>query len=547
MKEIIEAIELLTMEKEILTEDVKNSLKKTFAGLRDPVTVEVFTQIGVNDVFNEAAVDLLKIISQLTDKIKVGFYSVKDEHAKKRKALRSPTILLEPDRYSIRYTGAPAGEEASSFIISLLMLSTGKSLLSDGSKKRLDRLKEKREVRIFVSPTCPYCPQQVLYAVSSAIEKKDLIFVEMIEIYENADLAEKYAAMSVPRTFLGETLLSAGLQPEENFIESLVQGKTVEYIMPEDRKDLKDYDIVVIGGGPAGLTAAIYAERSGLKSIIFEKANIGGQITITPVVENYPGFSRIAGKTLVEMMAKQTMEYSPVLQGVGVTDIKKKDSGFEVSTTAGNYKARAVIIAAGAATRKLNVPGEDTFAGRGVSYCATCDGYIFKDGKNVIVVGGGNSALTDALYLDSLGAHVTIVHRRESFRAEERLQQSVFQRNMPVITNAVVLEIQGKKVVEKVILVNLKTGEKKILAVQGVFIAIGYEPDNELAKKLGVELGDEGYIKVDEHMKTSMPLVYAAGDITGGVKQIVTAVSQGAIAALAVFEDLSSPYWKKGM
>lgn len=533
------------MKEELITEDIKNSLRETFKQLKDTVLIEVYTQAGVNEPFNEAAVSLLKVMPELTDKIKVSFYKLRDEYAKKSGVERSPTILIAPDKYNIRYTGAPAGEEAGSFVLALIMASTGRTFISDDSRKRLERLKEKRHVRVFVSPTCPYCPQQVLYMVSAVIAKKDLISAEVIEIYENMDLAEKYAAMSVPKTFIGETLIASGVQPEDYFIESVVEGKPVEYVMPAGRQELKDYDIVVIGGGPAGLTSAMYAERSGLKSIVLEKATVGGQIAITPIVENYPGFAKIAGKMLVDMMAKQTMEYAVLLQGAAVNDIKKKNGGFEVSTGMGIYNARALIIATGAGSRKLNVPGENRLAGRGVSYCATCDGYLFKDGKNVIVAGGGNSALTDALYLDSLGAHVTIVHRRDAFRAEERLQQSVYQRNIPVLWNCAIKEIHGKSVVENVTIEDTKTGKKSELKAQGVFVAIGYEPNNDIAKKLGLELYEEGYIKVDEHMRTSMPFVYAAGDITGGVKQIVTAVSQGAIAALTVFEDISNPYWKK--
>lgn len=377
-----------------------------------------------------------------------------------------------------------------------------------------------------------------------AIEKKDFVSAEIIEIYENKDLAEKYAAMSVPKTFVGETLIASGLKPEDVFIEAVIEGKPVEYVMPVGREDLREYDVVILGGGPAGLTAAMYAERSGLKSIVFEKANIGGQVAITPVVENYPGFVSIAGKTLVDLMAKQAMEYALVLQGSGVDDIKKKDKGFEIVTSRGIYNAKAIIIATGAGSKKLNALGEEKFAGRGVSYCATCDGYLFKDGKSVIIVGGGNSALTDALYLDSLGAHVTIVHRKDAFRAEERLQQAVFQRNMPVLWNSAIKEINGDMVVEKVKIEDVKTGQTKEINADAVFIAIGYEPYNDIAKKLGLALDEEGYIKVDDRMRASMPLVYAAGDITGGVKQIVTAVSQGASAALTAFEDIANPYWK---
>jgi len=536
---------ICSMEKELITEDIKAALKEAFKELKDDVLIEVYTKIGVNDMFNGLAVDIINATAEASSKIKIKLYKVGDENSKNRNVHRPPTILIAPDKYSIRYTGAPLGEEGRSLVQSIIMASTGQTLVSPDTKKRLQRLKEKRHVRVFVSPTCPYCPQQALYAVSAAIELKGLVSAEVIEIYENRDLAEKYSAMSVPRTFVGETLVSPGLQTEEYFAESLIEGKPVEYVMPAGREGLKDYDLVVIGAGPAGLTAAMYAERSGLKSIVFEKANVGGQIAITPVVDNYPGFASIAGKTLVELMAKQTMNYSSILQGVSVSDIKKKDRGFEITTGRGIYNAKAIVIATGAGGKKLNAAGEDRLAGRGVSYCATCDGYFFKDGKNVIVVGGGNSALTDALYLDSLGAHVTIVHRKDAFRAEDRLQQSVFQRNVPVMWNTSVKEITGDSIVEKVKVEDTKTGDTNIIKADAVFVAIGYEPNNAIAEGLGLKVDEEGYIKVDDKMRTSMPLVYAAGDITGGVKQIVTAVSQGAVAALTAFEDIANPYWKK--
>jgi thioredoxin reductase (NADPH) len=530
----------IPMEKEILTEDIRKILRATFRDLRDDVMIEVYTKKGVNDTFNDIAVGLIKQIASLTNKIKPQFYQVGDEAAKKRGVSRSPTVLIAPDTYSIRYTGAPVGEEGHSFIMTLLMVSTGKTVISDDSRTRLKRLKEKRQVKVFVSPTCPYCPQLVLYAASAAMEKKDLVSLEIIEIYENRDLAEKYGALSVPKAFSGETLIAPGLQSEEYFIESLIQEKPVEFVMPSGREDLKEYDMVIIGGGPAGLTAAVYAERSGLKSIVFEKATIGGQITITPIVENYLGFSSIAGKTLVDLMAKQAMEYALILQGVSVNEIKKTGGGFDVVTGKGIYKTKAIIIATGGDNKKLDAPGEKRLAGRGVSYCATCDGYLFKDGKSVIVVGGGNSALTDALYLESLGAHVTMVHRKDAFRGEDRLQQSVFQRNIPVLWNSTVKEILGKTIVDKVIIEDTKTGNSQTIKADGVFIAIGFEPNDEIGRKLGLDLDQEGYIRVDEKMRTSLPMVYAAGDITGGLKQIVVAVSQGSVAALTAFEDISN-------
>jgi thioredoxin reductase (NADPH) len=533
------------MGKEIITEDIRKILKDTFKDLTGEVRVEVYTKEGENDTFNNIAVGIIEAMSEASGRIKSYFYKIGDEHSGKRNVLRSPTILIAPDKYNIRYTGAPVGEEGRSLIMSVLMASTGRTILSDDSRKRLERLQGKRHVRVFASPTCPYCPQQVIYAVCSAIEKKDLVSAEVIEIYENQDLAEKYRAMSVPTTYVGETYILTGLQQEEYFIESLIEGRPVEYVMPAGREELRDYDVVIIGGGPAGLTAAVYAERSGLKSIIFEKASVGGQIALTPVVENYPGFGSIAGKTLVEMMAKHAMSYAPVLQGTGVDDIRKKDSHFEVTTSKGAYKAKAIIIATGADSKKLDAAGEKRLSGRGVSYCATCDGFMFKDGKTVIVVGGGNKALTDALYLESLGAHVTVVHRKDAFRGEDRLQQSLFQRKIPVIWNSRVVEITGDRFVEKVKAEDIKTGTVSEIKADGVFIAVGYEPNNEIAKKLRLDLDEEGYIKVDGAQRTSMPMVYAAGDITGGVKQIVVAVGQGSVAALSAFEDIASPYWKK--
>lgn len=535
------------MAEEILTSVMKESLKESFRQLRDDVTLMAFTKKGTNDQFNDFTVRFVKEISGLDSRIKAELHEIGDALSEKYNVQRSPTLLISPEKYSIRYTGAPLGEEGRSFVMSVIMASTGQGIISEGSKERLNKLKDRRHVRVFVSPTCPYCPQEVLYATSAAVQKSDLVSAEVVEIYENRDLAEQYEAMSVPKTYIGETLTAAGLEPEEYFIESLIQGKPVEHVMPVepvDKEELRDYDLVILGGGPAGLTALIYAGRSGLKSVIFEKANVGGQVTITPVVENYPGFQKVAGKTLVDMMAQQAMDYAPVLQGVGVDDIKRKDKGFEISTARGVYRAKAIILATGAVHRTLDAPGEKAFSGRGVSYCATCDGYLFKDGKSVLVVGGGNSALTDALYLDSIGAHVTVAHRRDAFRAEARLQESLFQRKIPVLWNSKVAEILGTKVVEKVKIEDIKTGKTRDIKVDGVFVAIGYRPNNEIARRLGLGLDEKGYIKVDRQQRTSIPFVYAAGDVTGGEKQIAVAVGQGSTAAISAFEDLATPYWK---
>ncbi|UCD34115.1 MAG: FAD-dependent oxidoreductase [Nitrospiraceae bacterium] len=531
---------------EIITPDTRKLLGETLGQLKGEVTLMLFTKKGVNDPFNEFSDKFIREISSVSSRIRHEFHSIGDEASKKFSVERSPTLLISPETYHLRYTGAPLGEEGRSLIIAIMMVSLGQTIMSDDSRKRLDRLKVRRHVRVFVSPTCPYCPQQALYALSAAVYRKDLVSAEIIEIYQNQDLAEQEGAMSVPTTYVDETHTSSGLEPEENFMESLIEGRPVRYVMPAGMEDKRDYDLVILGGGPAGLTAAMYAERSGLRSIVFERANIGGQITITPVVENYPGIQRIAGKTLVDMLARQTLEYAPVLQGVSVDAISVQGrKGFEVRTSRGIYHARGIIIATGAEHRRLNIPGEARLAGRGVSYCATCDGFLFREGKKVVVIGGGNSALTDALYLDSLGAQVTILHRKDAFRAQARLQDALKQRNIPVLWNSSAMEILGDKKVESLKIENLTSGTKEEREANGVFIAIGYDPVNAIAGKLGLRLSKEGYVIADDRQRTSMPFVYAAGDVTGGIKQITVAVGQGSVASLSAFEDLSSPYWKK--
>jgi thioredoxin reductase (NADPH) len=292
------------------------------------------------------------------------------------------------------------------------------------------------------------------------------------------------------------------------------------------------------------MTAAIYAERAGLKSVVIEKANIGGQIAITPVVENYPGFTKIAGKSLVDLITQQALQYVNIHISEEISELVNKEDRFHIKTNRAYYIARGIVIATGVSSRELNVPGEKMFWGRGVSYCAECDGYFFKDGKTVLIVGGGNTAATDALYLHTLGAKVSMVHRGEQLRAEKRLQDSISSADIPVMWDSEVNEITGGRVVTAVKIRDNKSGTITEMPVDGIFVAIGYKPNNEIAKILGLELDGYGYIKTDNEQRTSMPMVYAAGDITGGVKQIVVAVGQASVAALTAFEDLSNPYWK---
>ncbi len=537
-------------QQEIIPDDVKQAIRETFnEGLKEPVIIEVYTKSGRNDDFNKAAVALIKALAELTDKLKVSFHTVGDEQSVKRNVTRTPTVLIAPDKYRIRYTGAPVGEEGRSFLIALMMASTGNTLLTEPAAAKVrEQLREKRDIQVFVSPTCPYCPQQVLAAFSAAIVKPDLISAEAVEIYENQDLAESLGSLAVPQTFMNNTFTGAGLQPEPLFLESLLTLKEPQVASTQISGEPVEKDLVIVGGGPAGLTAAIYAVRAGLNSIVIEKSNLGGQIAITPVVENYPGFMRIGGKSLVDLIAQQAAQYAEIHIGEYVTEVAKEreDGRISLKTNHAIYHTKGLVIATGVGNRVLEAVGAQKFYGRGVSYCATCDGYFFKDGKSVIVVGGGNTAITDALYLHNLGAKVTLIHWRDALRAEARLQESFKQSGIAALWDSEVREITGDKIVKAIKIEDKKSGAVNEMPVDGVFVAIGYVPNNELAIQLGLDLDDQGYIKTDLlTMRTSQPGVYAAGDITGAPKQIAVAVAHGSMAAMTAFEDVTSSFSKK--
>jgi len=268
---------------------------------------------------------------------------------------------------------------------------------------------------------------------------------------------------------------------------------------------------------------------------------VGGQVSITPMVENWPGFRSIPGKQLMEMINAQVRDYVPVLEGQEVGEIKV-GKHVEAVATGGHFIGQALILATGTSHRHLGVAGEDKLYGHGVSYCATCDGYFYK-GKPVIVVGGGNTAMTDTLYLKNLGAKVTILARGSEFKGEQPLKDSIDREKIPVLWNTEIVEIMGDKQVTGVKVKNRNDEKEKELKADAVFVAIGEVPNNQLASQIGLKLDEYGYVTIDRYGRTNIPRVYGAGDITGGVRQIVTAVGEGASAASSAFEDISHPYW----
>lgn len=296
------------------------------------------------------------------------------------------------------------------------------------------------------------------------------------------------------------------------------------------------YDLIIIGAGPAGLAAGIYAQRTGLKTILLEKAGPGGLICLTDKIENYPGFPEaVGGFDLAERIRRQAENLGlPIeIAEVKALEIEKAGGQAVVKTADNDYRALAVILAVGSWPKPLDIPGEKGFAGRGVSYCAVCDGAFFK-GKIVAVVGGGDSALEEAIYLSQLAKEVLIVHRRDRLRAADLLQKRAqAKNNIKLLLNFQPKEIKGDGQVRSLVLEEVAGGQTQEVAVDGIFISIGYQPATGFLKGL-VKLDDIGFIMTDENMLTSRPAIFAAGDCRRKLfRQAVTAAADGAVAALS--------------
>jgi thioredoxin reductase (NADPH) len=294
------------------------------------------------------------------------------------------------------------------------------------------------------------------------------------------------------------------------------------------------YDVIIIGAGPAGLSAAIYTARDKLSTLVIEKGIMGGMITETDRVDNYPGFPEgVNGLDLGAKMYEQAQKYGLKDTSAEVTAIEAYDKNFNINTTDGDYSARAVIIAGGSNKQKLEAPGEKEFTGRGVAYCATCDAPFYTN-KIVAVVGGGNAALYEALHLAKFANKVYLIHRRSELRATPIVQERAKQEpKIEYIWNSQVAAVKGQDFVEKVVLKNTVTGETSELKLDGVFVAIGLSPNTGYLKGL-VAMDERGMILVNDQMQTSVPGIFAAGDIrAGSIRQTISAAGDGAVAAVS--------------
>ena len=310
-----------------------------------------------------------------------------------------------------------------------------------------------------------------------------------------------------------------------------------------EEKEARTYDVIIIGGGPAGMTAGLYTSRARLRTLLIENGLFGGQMTTTELIENYPGFPQgISGEELSRLMEEQAKRFGMEAISDEVEEIGLESDLKRVKTYEGEFFCRALIICTGTEYRKLGVPGEEKFKGRGISYCATCDGAFFRDSR-IIVVGGGDSALTEALFLTKFVSELTIIHRRDALRATKIYQERTLNHpKIKFLWNSVVQEIKGDSVVRSVVVKNVKSGEVKEVETEGAFLFIGLTPRTHFLKEL-VQIDESGYIVTNENCETSIKGIFAAGDCRKKLlRQISTSVGDGATAAFAAEKYLEEGF-----
>ena len=313
----------------------------------------------------------------------------------------------------------------------------------------------------------------------------------------------------------------------------------MELVLGEEKQELekKDFDVVIIGAGAAGLSAAVYATRAGLSNVVIDGTIAGGLTLEAPLVENYLGFPEIAGTDLAKEFLEHARNYTKIVDNNRVISIRK-ENGFLLETEKGEFHSRAIIFATGTKHKHLGIPGEKEYYGKGVSYCSTCDGWLYK-GKKVLVIGGGNSGAIAAISMKNIVSDAKIFEFMPRYMCEDAYVKQIQSMGIDYRQNVQVIEIKGEgKLVKTVKYKDRATGKEYEESFDGVFIYVGLAPQSELSKSIGVEVTDRGYIKIDRSGRTNVERVYAAGDVAGSFAQIVVAASDGAIAADSCYRDL---------
>lgn len=410
------------------------------------------------------------------------------------------------------------------------------------NSKQLKEMIESRKTFLvdFWAPWCPHCRKINPAYEQIAEQYADKIGVVKLDMDEDEKLWEELNVELIPtlRLYVDGNPAASTVAPESKAaIDEFLSG-----ILPKQIKedDARVYDMIVIGGGPGGYTAALYAARAGLDTLVIEKLSAGGQMALTHQIDNYPGFvDGIGGWELADQMQRQAERFGAKTQNAEVRSVDLKASPKKVETSEGAFYGKTIVLATGANPRELGVSNEKELVGRGVAYCAACDGMFYK-GKTVVVVGGGNTAAADALLLSRVAEKVIIVHRRDTLRATKIYHEPLMRaENVEFRWNSVVMELLHEDKLIGVRLKDVQTGEETVLAADGVFVSVGRKPATELVADQ-VELDKGGYIVAGENTATNIPGVYAVGDVrTKLLRQVVTAVADGAMAVHMAEEFLA--------
>ena len=387
-----------------------------------------------------------------------------------------------------------------------------------------------RQIQVYGAPWCPDCKRAKQFLNEQRVP------FEWIDVQENPD-SMRY----VEKINNGKQTIPTILFPDESILVEPTNAELAEKLGLRPKAERTFYDLIIVGGGPAGLAAAIYTAREGIDTLIIERSGVGGQAAITLEIENYPGFPEvIEGAVLADRLRLQAERFGvEILPAQGVASFSWTNGLLEVKTQRGDeYCASSVLVATGSTYRRLGVPGEDDFIGAGIHYCATCDGPFYK-GKELLVVGGGNSGFQEGMFLTRFASKLTIIEMHDKVRCSLILQQKAAEQdNVEVLTNTTVKEFKGNGRLSSVVLKNVKTGEEWEITPAGVFVFIGLLPNTEFLKET-LDLDQWGFVKTGENLATSIEGVYAAGDCrSGSTKQVASAVGEGATAALMIRQYL---------
>jgi alkyl hydroperoxide reductase subunit F len=538
----------------LIDEKSRRELRKFLENMVKPVKLLFFAE-HADSPSSTHQNQLLEELASLSEKIELKVYDIISEgdEVESYGIERTPaTAVLGDKDYGIRFYGLSAGYEFTSIVESILLVSTRMSGLDPQIEKLVKNIKEKVHLKIFVTLTCPYCPRMVHVADQFALVNEN-IRVDMIEASQFPELAQKYNVRGVPMTVINEKHSFEGaLSPAKVYLEVLKAVNPEEYRRLEEAlreftgarkvKKVEEkhlYEVAIVGGGPAAMSAAIYAVRKGLDTLLLAK-EWGGQLTYTANIENYLGMPIISGLDMVERFRFHLESY-PVAIGFGenVTHIRKEGEAFVAETeNKREFRARTVIYCAGMEYRRLGVPNEERFIGKGIGFCATCDAPLYRD-KRVAVVGGGNSAFTAVRDLRYFASEIHLVHRKRDFRADEVLVQEARQaENVTFHTPMIVASFLGEDELTGVKLKSVDDKEEVDLKVDGVFLEIGLTPNTNPLESL-IELNKRGEVPVNKDQSTNLAGLFAAGDVTDvEEKQISIAAGHGTLAVLTAYKYL---------